>query len=93
MVGTDSSDCSSQELMSVGRQGPVEKTVTVATTKSRSAWKRGNKHAKKKKKATTAKKHQDIGSMSENNVNNSGRDDNDKLSVNLLMSEEEDGVG
>jgi hypothetical protein len=51
MVGTDSSDHSSQESMSVGWQGPVEKTATVATPKSRSAKrvrKRGNKCAKKK---------------------------------------------
>jgi hypothetical protein len=94
MVGTDSSDHSSQESMSVGRQGPVEKTATVATTKSRSAKrvrKQGNKRAKKKK-STTGNKRQDIGSMSENNANDSGKDEDDKLSVNLLTSEEEDGV-
>jgi hypothetical protein len=64
----------------------------VATTKSRSAKrvrKQGNKCAKKKR-STTAKKCQDIGPMSENNMNGSGRDEDDKLSVNLLTSEEED---
>jgi hypothetical protein len=57
MVGTDSSDHSSQESMLVGRQGAVEKTATVARTKSRSAKrvrKRGNKHAKKNR-STMAK--------------------------------------
>jgi hypothetical protein len=42
--------------------------------------------------STTAKTRQDIGSMSENNENDSGGDEDDKLSVNLLTSEEEDGV-
>jgi hypothetical protein len=73
MVGTDSSDHSSQESVSVGRQGQVERTATVATTKSRTAKrvrKRGNKRAKKKI-STTAKTRQDIGSMSENNENSS----------------------
>jgi hypothetical protein len=45
-----------------------------------------------KKNLTTAKKRQDIGSMSENNANDSGGDEDDKLSVNLLTWEEEDGV-
>jgi hypothetical protein len=93
MVGTDSSDHSSQESMSVGRQGQVERTATVATTKSRTAKrvrKQGNKCAKTN--STTAKTRQYIGSMSENNENDSGGDEDDKLSVNLLTLEEEDGV-
>jgi hypothetical protein len=36
------------------------------------------------------KKRQDIGSMSENNANNSGGNEDEELSVNLLTSEEEE---
>jgi hypothetical protein len=94
MVGTDSSDHLSQESMLVGRQGTVEKTATVATPKSRSAKrvrKQGSKRAKKKR-STTSKKRQDIGSMIENNANNSAGDEDEELSVNLLTSEEEEEV-